>query len=103
LAQRPRVVQQLLADPVVDRHSRVVRILRLRETVGDQRLEAACARAWHYDDLTYLTIKHMLAQGLEGTVREPVPVVAPARTFVRTATELLGHLFGGGTWNSSSN
>ncbi len=97
------VVQQLLADPIVDRHSRVVRILRLRETVGDQRLDAACARAWHYDDLTYVTIKRMLDQGLEGTAHEPVPVVAPARTFVRTATELLGHLFGGGTWNSSSN
>jgi hypothetical protein len=97
------VVQQLLADPVVDRHSRAVRILRLREMVGDARLEAACARALRYDDLTYATIKRILAQGLETAATPLPPVVAPARTFVRTATELLGHLFGGATWNSSSN
>jgi hypothetical protein len=97
------VVQQLLADPVVDRHSRVVRILRLREAVGDARLEAACARALRYDDLAYATIKRILAQGLEATDGERAPTSAPARTFVRTATELLGHLFGGVTWNSSTN
>ncbi|HEU5423360.1 MAG TPA: IS21 family transposase [Nitrolancea sp.] len=97
------VVQQLLADPVVDRHSRVVRILRLRETVGDARLEAACARALRYDDLTYATIKRILAQGLEAAERDPTPTVAPARTFVRTAADLLGHLFGGVAWTSSTN
>jgi transposase len=98
------VVGQLLADPVVDRHSRVVRILRLREAVGDARLEAACARALRYDDLTYATIKRILAQGLEAAGDDATPAtVAPARTFVRTATELLGHLFGGATWNSSTN
>jgi len=97
------LVRQLLAEPVVDRHSRVVRILRLRETVGDTRLEAACARALRYDDLTYATIKRILAQGLEAEECAPVPAAAPARTFVRTAAELLGHLFGGGTWNSSTN
>lgn len=97
-------IGQLLADPVVDRHSRVVRILRLREAVGDARLEAACARALHYDDLAYATIKRLLAQGLEAAGDDPTPAtVAPARTFVRTAAELLGHLFGGATWNSSTN
>jgi hypothetical protein len=30
----------LLDDHVLDRHPRVVRILKLRETVGDARLEA---------------------------------------------------------------
>jgi len=97
------VVGQLLADPVVDRHSRVVRILRLRETVGYTRLEAACARALRYDDLTYATIKRILAQGLEAEECAPVPAAAPARTFVRTAAELLGHIFGGATWSSSTN
>jgi transposase len=97
------ITQQLLADRVVDRHSRVVRILRLRDTVGDQRLEAACARALHYGDLTYVTIKHILAHGLEAADRPAAAAPAPARTFVRTAAELLGHVFGGMTWNSSSN
>jgi hypothetical protein len=96
-------VRRLLADPVVDRHGRVVRILRLRETVGDTRLEAACARALRCDDLAYATIKRILAQGLEPEECTPAPAVAPARAFVRTAAELLGHVFGGLTWNSSIN
>ena len=96
------VVRQLLADPVVDRHSRVVRILRLREAVGDARLEAACARALRYDDLTYVTIKRILTQGLEEETA-PAAAVAPARAFVRTAAELLGHVFGGVTWTSGTN
>ena len=94
---------RLLADPVVDRHGRVVRILRLREAVGDARLEAACARALRYDDLTYATIKRILAQGLEAEECSPPPAAAPARAFVRTAADLLGHLFGGVTWTSSTN
>ena len=97
------LVRQLLAEPVVDRHSRVVRILRLRESVGDTRLDAACARALRYDDLTYATIKRILAQGLEAEVGPAPPAVAPARTFVRTAAELLGHVFGGVAWTSSTN
>ncbi|HEX2183956.1 MAG TPA: IS21 family transposase, partial [Chloroflexota bacterium] len=96
-------VRRLLADPVVDRHGRVVRILRLREAVGDARLEAACARALRYDDLTYATIKRILAQGLETEECTPAPAVAPARAFVRTAADLLGHLFEGVTWTSSTN
>ena len=97
------VAHQLLADPVVDRHSRVVRILRLRETVGYTRLEAACARALRYDDLSYATVKRILALGLETEEYGSAPPGAPARAFVRTAAELLGHVFGGLAWNSSTN
>jgi hypothetical protein len=83
----------------VDRHIRVVRLLQLREAVGDARLEAACERARQFDDLTYATIKRILEQGLEGGAL-PVPQrAASARTFVRSASELLGHLFGGLTWS----
>jgi len=94
-----QVVQTLLADRVVDRHARAVRLLRLRGRVGEQRLEAACARALRFGDLTYLTIKRILDQHLEAEPPIPLPPPAPARTFVRTATDLLGHLFGGVTWN----
>lgn len=92
------LVATLLADPVVDRHSRVVRVLKLRERVGDGRLEAASARALHYGDLTYRTFRHILDQGLEAEMVTPAPAHPPARTFVRSAAELLGHLFGGGPW-----
>jgi transposase len=93
------VVARLLDDAVVDRHQRVIRILKLRTTVGDARLEAACTRALRVDDLTYATLKRILDRGLD---QEPAPAPAapaPAHTFLRTASELLGHLFGRTTWN----
>jgi transposase len=93
------VVQRLLDDGVIDRHQRVIRILKLRARVGDARLEAACARALHFDDLTYATLKRILDRGLEQeAVAAPAPAPA-AHTFLRSAGELLGHLFGGAAWN----
>ncbi|HEX5692236.1 MAG TPA: hypothetical protein VFX76_19610, partial [Roseiflexaceae bacterium] len=98
-----QVVQTLLDEKVIDRHSRVVRILKLRERVGDERLEGACARALAFQDLSYRTIKGILDQGLETTPPNPTPTPAPTpappRTFVRTASELLGHVFGGVAWS----
>ena len=93
------LVQTLLADPVMDRHSRVVRVLSLRQKVGDARLEAACARALRYGDLTYTTLKRMLEQKLEAQDVQPPPPPPPAHAFLRSASELLGHLFGGVTWS----
>lgn len=92
------VVQGWLDDPVVDRLPTAGRLLRLRDGAGDARLEAACARALHYDDHGYATIKRILAGGLEAEpVPEPISVPA-AKTFARSAAELLGHLFGGKAW-----
>ncbi len=92
-------VQTLLNDAVVDRHGRVVRVLKLRERVGAERLEAACGRALRFGDLTYRTLKHILDQRLEAEAPVPPPPPPPARTFVRSAAELLGHVFGGLTWS----
>lgn len=92
-------VQRLYADPSVERHPRVVRVLKLRTTVGDTRLEAACARALDYDELSYASLKRILEQHLETLPAPPAPPSVPARTFARSATELLGHLFGGLAWN----
>jgi hypothetical protein len=70
----------------------------LEETFGASRLEAACARALSFAEPAHRTIKQILTQGLD---REPATTTtAPeARTFVRSAFELLGHLFGGAAWN----
>lgn len=94
------LVGRLLADPVVDRLSMVRRLLRLREQVGDERLEAACDRALRFDEVSYKTVKRILAQGLESEGNVPaVPEVPPAQRFVRGAQELLGHLWRGSSWN----
>jgi transposase len=93
-----QVVETLLADPVVDRLRTPGRILALAERVGVARLEAACARALAYDEVSHRAIKAILAQGLEQATPPP-PTTPPARQFVRSAAELFGQLFGGSTWN----
>jgi transposase len=93
------VVQTLLDDPVLERLPMVQRLLKLRERFGDRRLEAACARALQFDDPSYMTVKRILIRSQEGLPAPPAPVHAPARAFVRTASDLVGHLFGGATWN----
>jgi hypothetical protein len=93
------LVGRLLADPVVDRLSTVRRLLRLREQVGDERLEAACERALRFDDPNYKTVKRILKQKLEDIPETAPPRVPPAQRFVREAQELLGHLWSGPSWN----
>lgn len=75
LAQRigpatTQVVEQLLAERPLDRLRSVQAILRLEESVGAQRLEAACRRAWHFGDPRYRRIKDILNAALD---REPLP------------------------------
>lgn len=92
------VVAQLLSDPVVDRLPTVGRLVRLRARFGDQRLEAACARALRFDDPRYVTVKRILEAGHEADGVVTAAASPPARTFVRTAADLLGHVFGGALW-----
>jgi transposase len=94
-----QVVEELFADPAMERLPIVRRLLRLQERVGPQRLEAACARALRFGDPSYRTVKGILQKGWE-VAEDPQPVAPPpARAFVRSAGELLGHLFGGAGWN----
>lgn len=77
-----QVVETLLAERPLDRLRAVQAILRLEETVGPQRLEAACARALHFGDVRYRSIKAILNAALD---REPLPEVIlpfPRRSFV---------------------
>lgn len=86
------VVDMLLADRPLDRLRSVQAILRLTESVGKSRLEAACKRAVHFGDARYRRIKDILNAALD---QQPVPEL-PARptqaafTFARTPEELFG-------------
>lgn len=93
------VVATLLADSVVDRLPMVRRLLNLRDSYSDERLEAACARALRFGDPRYITVKQILKQGLEHAADPTTVSTPPARTFVRSAAELLGGLLGGALWS----
>lgn len=94
------VVQHLLGDPVIDRLPTAGRLLRLGEHFGEARLEAACQRALVFGDPAYLTVKRILTQQLD---QQPLPPQASspsvARTFVRSARELVGQVLGGVSWS----
>lgn len=94
------LVGRLLADPVVDRLSTVRRLLRLREQVGDERLEAACTRALSFDEASYKTVKRILTQGMEREAEShAAPDVPSAQRFVRSAHEVLGQVLSAVSWN----
>jgi len=94
-----QLVQILLDDPVIEHLPRVVRLLKLRATYNDHRLEAACERTLNFNDPSVKTVKRILKEGLES---QPLPAnwpMPPATAFVRSPDELVGHLMGGETWN----
>ncbi len=70
-----QVVEALLAERPLDRLRSVQAILRLEETVGPTRLEAACARAVYFGDIRHRRIKEILNAALD---REPLPEMASA-------------------------
>jgi hypothetical protein len=69
-----QVVDALLAERPLDRLRSVQAILRLEETVGAQRLEAACVRALYFGDTRYRRIKEILNAALD---RDPLPELTP--------------------------
>jgi transposase len=70
-----QVVETLLNDRPLSRLRSIQAILHLEETVGAERLEAACARALYFGDHSYRRIKAILNAALD---REPLPEMAPA-------------------------
>jgi transposase len=87
-------IDTLLGERPLDRLRSVQAILRLRETVGPQRLEAACVRAVHFGDVRYRRIKDILNAALD---QQPLPE-APARpvqmafVFARGAEDFFGRI-----------
>ena len=89
-----QVVETLLSERPLDRLRAVQGILRMEETVGPQRLEAACARAIYFGNVSYRGIKGILNAALD---REPLPdtiLAAPQRqfTFARPVGEFFAVL-----------
>jgi transposase len=94
-----QAVEQILADPVLDRVHQAGRLLRLSEKYGCQRLNDACQRALDYGDPAYKTVKGILKQNLDQE-SQPIPIqLPPAHAFSRQADELVGALAEVPTWN----
>ena len=86
------VVDHLLSERPLDRIRSVQAILRLEDTVGAERLEAACKRAAFFGDMRYRRIKDILNAALD---RQPLPeplVEHEQRsfTFARKPSEFFG-------------
>jgi transposase len=89
-----QVVESLLGERPLYRLRSVQAILRLEETVGATRLEAACARALHFGDPQYRRIKKILNAALD---RDPLPGTEPPpparqHTFARSGAEFFDHI-----------
>jgi transposase len=59
------VVERMFAHRVLDHLRAVQGLLRLADTYGRSRLEAACSRALNFGSPTYRTIKQILKDGLD--------------------------------------
>jgi len=86
------VVASLLAERPLDRLRSVQAILRLEESVGAIRLEAACARALYFGPASYRRIKEILNAALDREPLPDAPPVLPQRSFAfaRTGAEFFG-------------
>jgi len=93
------VVEALLDHRPEDRLRTAGRLLRLGPRFGPERLEAACQRALHYGDISYLTVKRILEDGWDAEPMPSTDAPPPARAFARPAEELMGHLAGGASWS----
>lgn len=60
-----RFVRRLFAHRVLDNLRGAQALIRLTKKYGAARLEAACARALHFDNVQYRTVKSILKQGLD--------------------------------------
>jgi transposase len=93
------VVDDLLADRPLDRLRSVQAILRLTETVGKTRLEAACRRALFFGEaVSYRRIKQILNAALDQQPL-PEPPTQPVQTafaFARGPEDFFGRAGQGG-------
>jgi hypothetical protein len=88
------LIEHLLSDHILERLRAAQGVLSLLKPYGQERLEAACARAMAHNSPYYRTVKTILATGADQ--RADVPAATPSgygRTrFTRPATELFADL-----------
>ncbi|BCO09896.1 putative transposase [Desulfolithobacter dissulfuricans] len=73
-----RLIESLFAHRVLDNLRAAQGVIGLAGKYGQVRLEAACRRALFFDSPKYITVKTILAKGLDQLPDDPVPTPLPA-------------------------
>ena len=95
-----QVIDELLESRPVDKMRTALRVLHLADTYTSARLEAACARGVAFGDVSLVTLKRILAEGLDLlTLPLPLPPRNESFVFVRPPEELAQAVSGGAPWN----
>lgn len=89
-----KLVDGLLSERPLDKLRSVHGILRLGEKYGNARLEAACSRALHYGDGSYVRVAKILESGLDKLGIETIPnqMSLPIHQYSRSAEEFFGDI-----------
>jgi len=72
-----RLIQALFSDRVLDNLRAAQGVVGLGKKYGSLRLESACARALHFDNPRYKTVKIILEKGLDQAPLQAEPVGIP--------------------------
>jgi hypothetical protein len=89
------IVEELLRSRPVDKRGVAIRLVRLAETYGAERLEAACRLAAEHGEGDYLTVKTILRGGLDVAVQaQAAQAQAGPLRFVRSAYEYVAAFAG---------
>jgi hypothetical protein len=75
-------ISALFGDAILERLRSAQNVLRLEQTYGPARLEAACARALAFDTLQYRWVKNILVGGHDHL---SLPSLAPAQAYAAAA------------------
>jgi hypothetical protein len=88
------LIEQLLSDHVLERLRAAQGVLSLLKPYGQDRLEAACARAMAHGSPQYRTVKTILATGADQCLDAPAatPDGYGRTRFTRAANELFADL-----------
>ncbi len=95
-----QVIDELLESRPVDKLRTALRVLHLADTYTPARVEAACARGLAFGDVSLVTLKRILGEGLDLlTLPLPLPPREESLVFVRPPEELAQVVSGGASWN----
>jgi len=75
-----QLIRRLFYNKVLDNLRAAQGVIRLAKKYGPARLEAACTRALHFENVKYRTVKSILHQGLDQVPLYDPPNVIPLRS-----------------------